>query len=145
MPQTFLVVQWQCKLCGEKQSLQRVYARSHSAKDCRLVVQHYNAARGDILEDEDAERAQAAAYGSAEAAGGGNGDSGGEQCLPQQQRWQAFKDEGDEDEGWTIAVPQRAAAVKLKCSGGQAGGGSKRRREQQDQAWGAWADAADDW
>lgn len=113
MPQTFLVVQcfqckafqsdlekksnkWQCKLCGEKQSLQRVYARSHSAKDCRLVVQHYNAARGDILEDEDAERAQAAAYGSAEAAGGGNGDSGGEQCLPQQQRWQAFKDEGDE-------------------------------------------------
>ena len=60
------------------------------------MVQHYNAARGDILEDEDAERAQAAAYGSAEAAGGGNGDSGGEQCLPQQQRWQAFKDEGDE-------------------------------------------------
>lgn len=30
---------WGCKLCGEKQSLQRVYARSHSAKDCRLVVQ----------------------------------------------------------------------------------------------------------
>lgn len=24
-------------MCGEKQSLQRIYARSHSAKDCRLV------------------------------------------------------------------------------------------------------------
>lgn len=49
MPQTWLVVQcyqcktfqvdqekkakkWQCKLCGEKQSLQRIFARSHSAK-----------------------------------------------------------------------------------------------------------------
>lgn len=30
-------------MCSEKQSLQRVFARSHSAKDCRLVVQQVRA------------------------------------------------------------------------------------------------------
>jgi hypothetical protein len=36
---------WACKLCGAKQSLQRVYAISGSAKDIRLHVQSLNQAR----------------------------------------------------------------------------------------------------
>lgn len=95
---------WACKLCGEKQSLQRVFARSHSAKDCRLVVQRYNTARGAV-EAEDTERALETAA-AAEAGGWAEEDAweeeqGGEQwgqqqSGQQQQRWQAFQDEADE-------------------------------------------------
>jgi len=37
---------WSCKLCQEKQSLQRAYATSDAAKDIRSVVQELNFARG---------------------------------------------------------------------------------------------------
>ena len=99
---------WQCKLCGEKQSLQRVFARSHSAKDCRLVTQQYNTARGEV-EAEDTQRALADADGG--AAEGGDCDDGGfaaaeegqqqhGEAQPQQQqgqqRWEAYKEEDDE-------------------------------------------------
>ncbi len=64
MPQTFCVVQchacrtfcvqmekkvpkWKCAICGQQQAMQRVYARSSKAKDCREVVTKYNAARGE--------------------------------------------------------------------------------------------------
>lgn len=35
-----------CSVCGVQQTLQQVVARSSKAKDCRLVVQAYNEARG---------------------------------------------------------------------------------------------------
>ncbi|KAJ9073295.1 hypothetical protein DSO57_1018010 [Entomophthora muscae] len=36
---------WKCKLCGEKQSLKRIYFESSAAKDCRLQVQQLNLKR----------------------------------------------------------------------------------------------------
>ncbi|XP_064213084.1 MRN complex-interacting protein isoform X2 [Tribolium castaneum] len=35
---------WACKMCGEKQSVKKVYAKA-SAKECRLIVQSLNAQR----------------------------------------------------------------------------------------------------
>jgi hypothetical protein len=104
---------WQCKLCGKKQSLQRVFARSHSAKDCRLVTQQYNTARGEV-EAEDTQQALADVYGGAAEAGNCDGggfadDDEGQQQQQQQagraqqrqgqQRWEAYKEEGDEEVG----------------------------------------------
>ncbi|PRW57031.1 UPF0544 C5orf45-like protein [Chlorella sorokiniana] len=155
MPQTWLVVQcyqcrafqvdqekqakkWACKLCGEKQSLQRVFARSHSAKDCRLVVQQYNTARGAV-EEEEAERALQMACLQEEEGAGGWGEEWEQEEWQQQkqqqpQRWQAFQDQEDEeDEGWTVAAPERPAGGKQKRGMGQAGGGSKRRRQAEQE------------
>ncbi|KAL4419514.1 hypothetical protein ABPG77_002300 [Micractinium sp. CCAP 211/92] len=177
MPQTWLVVcchscskfqvdqekkakKWQCKVCGEKQSLQRIFARSHSAKDCRQVVQQYNSARGQI-EDAEADRALLQAY--AEAGHGYDADAGfapesaaegwvGEQGRQQQQqgqladaahpgRWLEYAAEDEDDDGGcTVAVPERA--VQRKRGGGagrsQQGGDGKRRRQQQEQdRWGS--------
>ncbi|KAL4451795.1 hypothetical protein ABPG75_007457 [Micractinium tetrahymenae] len=137
MPQTWLVVcchacgkfqvdqekkvkKWQCKVCGEKQSLQRIYARSHSAKDCRQVVQKYNSARGEV-EAEDTERALQQAYAEAEdgydedaacaagdAAGGWLGEDVLQQQLDQQGqlagtarpgRWLEYAEEGEDEDG----------------------------------------------
>ncbi|XP_075209973.1 MRN complex-interacting protein [Lycorma delicatula] len=33
--------QWQCKMCGEKQSVKKVYLQG-TGKDCRKLVQHLN-------------------------------------------------------------------------------------------------------
>lgn len=166
MPQTWLVVcchscgkfqvdqekkakKWQCKVCGEKQSLQRIYARSHSAKDCRLVTQQYNSARGQI-EDKDAHRALQQAYAEAEC---GDYESGGEDEQQQRQehlgqladaarpgRWLEYAQEGEDDDvGCTVAVPERV--VKHKRGGGAstgelAGGGKRRRQQEQEPGWG---------
>jgi len=54
---TFQVIQrtkqtrWTCKLCHEKQSLQRAYATSWAARDARAVVQQLNLARGMASQD----------------------------------------------------------------------------------------------
>eukprot|EP00798_Chlamydomonas_sp_ICE-L_P007740 gene7741-916_t len=47
---------WSCVLCGQKQSLTKVYAISTSAKDCRLCCSELNLSRG---EEEEQEAAQA--------------------------------------------------------------------------------------
>uniref|UniRef100_A0A3B3T2R6 MRN complex-interacting protein N-terminal domain-containing protein n=1 Tax=Paramormyrops kingsleyae TaxID=1676925 RepID=A0A3B3T2R6_9TELE len=53
--QTFQVHQvkkskkWNCKMCGEKQSLLKVYGQGSGA-DCRRHVQKLNALRGEVLE-----------------------------------------------------------------------------------------------
>lgn len=39
-----------CKLCGAKQSVRRIFARSHAAKDVRLFIQQLNLARGTAAE-----------------------------------------------------------------------------------------------
>ncbi|KAL4218362.1 hypothetical protein ACF0H5_023099 [Mactra antiquata] len=41
------VTKWQCKLCGEKQSVKKVYGRG-SGKDCRCHVQKLNSMRGKL-------------------------------------------------------------------------------------------------
>lgn len=52
-------VKWQCKLCGEKQSVKRVFGVASSAKECREMVQDLNRQRGEKLEDsEDNEEAE---------------------------------------------------------------------------------------
>ncbi|KAL4853313.1 MRN complex-interacting protein [Chlorella vulgaris] len=140
MPQTFRVVQchqckafqsdlekkakkWQCKLCGEKQSLQRVFARSHSNKDCRLVVQQYNEARG-IAEQEAGELTVEAEEHTQQQP---------QQQQPQGQRWQAYQEE-EEDEGWTVAVPERPVCKPKRGANPAAAasdkGGGKRLRQQ---------------
>ncbi|XP_041700727.1 MRN complex-interacting protein [Coregonus clupeaformis] len=43
---------WNCKLCGEKQSVIKVFGRG-SGVDCRRHVQKLNARRGEILEEQD--------------------------------------------------------------------------------------------
>ncbi|ORX69820.1 hypothetical protein K493DRAFT_364437 [Basidiobolus meristosporus CBS 931.73] len=41
---------WQCKVCGEKQSIKRVYFDSENAKDCRQAVQQLNLKRKELDE-----------------------------------------------------------------------------------------------
>ncbi|ESO85983.1 hypothetical protein LOTGIDRAFT_69762, partial [Lottia gigantea] len=41
------VLKWSCKLCGEKQSVLRVYGRGSGA-DCRKHVQNLNTLRGEL-------------------------------------------------------------------------------------------------
>ncbi|XP_046907629.1 MRN complex-interacting protein [Hypomesus transpacificus] len=43
--------QWNCKMCGEKQSIIKVFGRG-SGVDCRRHVQKLNTRRGEILEDQ---------------------------------------------------------------------------------------------
>eukprot|EP00949_MAST-11_sp_MAST-11-sp1_P001492 g1492.t1 len=47
---------WRCKICGEKQSQRKVYARSEAAKECRKVCQEYNRLRGEREEERRASR-----------------------------------------------------------------------------------------
>jgi len=41
-----------CKMCGSKQSVRKIYARSFKAADIRPIVQEYNMKRGEIEEEE---------------------------------------------------------------------------------------------
>lgn len=43
---------WNCKLCGEKQSVIKEFGRG-SGVDCRRHVQKVNARRGELLEEQD--------------------------------------------------------------------------------------------
>ena len=45
-------VTWQCKVCGEKQSVKHVYGRSQSARECRQMVQQLNQERGKFADEE---------------------------------------------------------------------------------------------
>lgn len=40
-----------CKMCGSKQSVRKIYARSFKAADIRPIVQEYNMKRGEIEEE----------------------------------------------------------------------------------------------
>jgi hypothetical protein len=40
-----------CNMCGEKQSVTKVYGRSYAAKDLRLLIQGYNASEGRAAEE----------------------------------------------------------------------------------------------
>ena len=42
---------WECKLCGLKQSIKHVYAKSSTAKECRVQVQMLNRRREDMSAD----------------------------------------------------------------------------------------------
>jgi len=42
---------WTCKLCGEKQSLKKVYSTSESAKECREIVKQLNEKRREMEEE----------------------------------------------------------------------------------------------
>ncbi|XP_044729597.1 MRN complex-interacting protein [Chrysoperla carnea] len=44
------VPKWECKICGEKQSVRQVYGKG-TGKDCRLHVQKLNALRADEIPD----------------------------------------------------------------------------------------------
>ncbi|XP_034545822.1 MRN complex-interacting protein isoform X2 [Notolabrus celidotus] len=46
------VHRWSCKLCGEKQSLLKEFGRGSGA-DCRRHVQKLNAARGNMMEEQE--------------------------------------------------------------------------------------------
>lgn len=39
-----------CNVCGVKQALKKVFAKSHKAADCRKLVQSYNAAQGEYAD-----------------------------------------------------------------------------------------------
>lgn len=134
-------------MCGKKQSLQRIYATSNRAKDCRDLVQQYNSARGLVEKEEDARveaktsalaPAEAAAVGAAPAGDWANKewwmDSEGEgweaAAVPAPQtKWSAFQTTGEaEPEGWTVGLPERPAMGSKRGSG--AGGAEKRKRKQ---------------
>ncbi|XP_011663358.1 uncharacterized protein LOC105437909 [Strongylocentrotus purpuratus] len=42
---------WQCKMCGEKQSVRKVYGRG-SGKECRLLVQSLNMTAGQMADED---------------------------------------------------------------------------------------------
>ena len=42
---------WQCKMCGEKQSLKQAFGTSSSAKDLRDLCQQLNEKRGEMIEE----------------------------------------------------------------------------------------------
>ncbi|GAX78562.1 hypothetical protein CEUSTIGMA_g6002.t1 [Chlamydomonas eustigma] len=42
---------WACHTCGLKQSLQKIYAISQKAKDCRLVCQNLSMAHGELEQE----------------------------------------------------------------------------------------------
>ena len=46
---------WQCKMCGEKQSVKKVYFQSSSAQDCRQAVQALNENRANKDEQQEEE------------------------------------------------------------------------------------------
>ena len=45
------ITKWQCKMCGEKQSIKHVYGTSSSAKDCREMAQALNEKRGEKADE----------------------------------------------------------------------------------------------
>jgi hypothetical protein len=147
---------WQCKLCGEKQSLQRVFARSNSNKDCRLVVQQLNAERGRV-EEEEAEHAFNRALDTCHT---NDDESHVEEQQPHLpvQRWQAFCEDKEvcrclqhpchelpcsgrmcrscpclqDEDGCTLAVPERPSNKRSRKAGPSDAGGRKQLQPQQD-------------
>lgn len=110
-------------MCGAKQSLQRIYATSQKAKDCRELVQQYNQARGEVeaQEEEAAAARDAAGMLGAPLAAARPVEAPG----PAAQKWVAFEEEEDDCE-WTVALPERPAAP---AAGARGRGGGKRKRQ----------------
>ena len=44
-------LKWECKMCGEKQSIKHIYGTCDSAKECREIVQQLNQQRGEKSEE----------------------------------------------------------------------------------------------
>ena len=42
---------WQCKMCGENQSIKHVFGSSDSSKECREIVQQLNQKRGEKMDE----------------------------------------------------------------------------------------------
>ena len=87
-----------CSLCGAKQSLQRIYAKSLKAKDCRELVMQYNAARGVVKAEADATAEQGAAEGWAAQDSEEQGVAHAAPAAPAAQKWKAFEDEKEVSE-----------------------------------------------
>jgi hypothetical protein len=78
-----------CSLCGQKQSVQRMYARSNMARDIREVVQAYNSARSDA----DAEADQAVLAGPSDWQAGEEAQVGPHQAAGPgraESKWASF-------------------------------------------------------
>ena len=44
-------LKWQCKMCGENQSIKNVYGTSDTAKECREIAQQLNQRRGEKMDE----------------------------------------------------------------------------------------------
>ena len=93
--------QFSCKLCGKKQTLQRVYAQSFQAKDLRPLVQEYNLREGAALEvREEMKRKEPSREIRKQYETAGNPSDRGTAPLAQREsNWERFKygEESDED------------------------------------------------
>ena len=85
---------WQCKLCSERQSIVRIYARSLKASDVRGAVQELNMRRGAMEERRMEDRYQAAQAGWDDLADGEGSSYGGgghaSASGPVGQQWGVF-------------------------------------------------------
>lgn len=78
-----------CKMCGEKNSVRRVYGRANKAKEMRLLCQALSRKRASVDEVRAAAAADAAAFDAAVAAAEADSEAGGERD----------DDEDDDEEG----------------------------------------------
>ena len=106
----------------------RVFARSNSAKDCRLVVQQYNEARGAAEEQVAEEALEGAGWDCEDEAPEGwqqqqqQQHAADQEARPQSNRWRAFQ--GGEEDGGAAGgcdddeVRVRVVMVSSECMGG---------------------------
>ncbi|KAF9411029.1 hypothetical protein HW555_010075, partial [Spodoptera exigua] len=86
---------WECKLCGEKQSIKRHYGIG-TAKDCRLHVQKLNTMRGEMDNKEPSEDQDSYSDGEDASETGHNCSSTATQsiCKPiKSSKWSNYLDE----------------------------------------------------
>lgn len=119
---------WACKLCGEKQSVLRVFAQG-SGRECRLAVQALNQRRGEIetkhgtaalraIEARSEEPSWALDLGETDAGVSGSGAGSvcddaagfGIQSAPQQQQQQQQQQQSREDGGKWAAYLEEGEA-----------------------------------
>jgi len=108
--------QFECVLCGLKQSISRIYARSNKAADCRAVVQTYNAAR---VEMEAAERDSQEEYADSDGYECRREFDGCSEQRGRPRKWGAyvgFATGDDDDSEWTIAAPVPRPGRKQEAS-----------------------------
>lgn len=132
------VKKFSCKLCGKKQSLQKLYGQSYKAKDLRPLVQDYNMNEGSKREIEEEKKRTRSANGDEEETLDSYLSSGNSENVKSRIQeglensvWNDFKYQDSESEGSDIDS-EGDSGVTLNFDAYATLSGNKRRQTRRN-------------
>lgn len=127
---------FKCTMCGTSQTLQKIYAVSSDARDCRQVCMGLNEARGrkdETTADDMADHQSGHFHEQTRASNGGQASTNWQQYLEDEEEMEEEEAHDLDVRSFTTSVDQiRGAMVSGRGRGayGEDRGGSKRQRSQ---------------